>query len=96
LKEREDVTGPSLVVCPLTVLTSWCTELEKSASGLHFLQFHSSDPITRQDLRRKFETQIEEYDVVVTSYEMLIAKNAGHLFHRHQFNDVVLEDGHRN
>jgi SWI/SNF-related matrix-associated actin-dependent regulator of chromatin subfamily A member 5 len=95
LKENEGVTGPSLVVCPLTVLMSWCSELEKWAPGLHFLQFHSSDLAAREELRHKFESQIHDFDVVVTSYEMLTAKNMGHLFRRHHFNYVVLDEGHR-
>ena len=37
MKERDEKTGPSLVVCPLSVLQSWCTECKKWGKELHVL-----------------------------------------------------------
>ena len=89
LKERFHVTGPSLVVCPLSVLYSWCNELTKWAPSLKFLRFHSSSPvdIMHQDLT--------EYDVVVTTYEMAKVPALARLWAVQHFHLLVLDEGHR-
>lgn len=63
LKEKWNQTGPNLVVCPMSVLYSWCNEVEKWAPSLKYLRFHSSqtESIASQSLA--------DYDIVVTTYE---------------------------
>lgn len=63
LKENWNHTGPSLVVCPLSVLYSWCQEVDKWAPSLKCLRFHASqtDSIASQSLAK--------YDIVVTTYD---------------------------
>jgi SNF2 family DNA or RNA helicase len=95
LKETEGVSGPSLVVCPLTVLSSWCSELEKWAPSLRFLRLHASNEVVREQQRRLLESDCLAYDVVVTSYEMLLAKNMRSLLQRQHFNYLVLDEGHK-
>ena len=90
LKESFGVKGPSLIVCPLTVLYSWCNEITKWAPGLSFLRFHSSNPgLESQSL------DWMEYDMVVTTYEMCKAPQLRHLFSVQHWNLCVLDEGHR-
>lgn len=44
IKEQYGASGPSLVVCPLSVLYSWCNEIERWAPSLKFRRFHCSNP----------------------------------------------------
>ena len=47
LKEIEHYTGPSLVVCPLSVMNSWSSEIPKWAPELNFLRIHAPNPEVR-------------------------------------------------
>ena len=48
LKESKQYSGPSLVICPLSVMTSWCSEIPKWAPNLKYIRVHASDPIIRE------------------------------------------------
>mmetsp|Transcript_17445 Transcript_17445/g.25803 ORF Transcript_17445/g.25803 Transcript_17445/m.25803 type:complete len:1021 (-) Transcript_17445:135-3197(-) len=95
LKEREGVTGPSLVICPLSVLYSWCNEIKKWAPSLKFLRFHSSCAQEREHQRAEFAADSCSYDVVVTTYEMAKQPLLKHLWSRQYFNYLVLDEGHK-
>ena len=89
LKEKWGASGPSLIVCPLSVLYAWCHELDKWAPSLKYLRFHQSNT---EVLGQQCFTA---YDVVVTTYEMVNAASLQHLWTRNSFNLVVLDEGHR-
>jgi SWI/SNF-related matrix-associated actin-dependent regulator of chromatin subfamily A member 5 len=95
LKERESITGPSLVICPLSVLYSWCNELERWAPSLSFLRLHSSSADEREAQRNAFIEKATEYDVVITTYEMAKSPRLRSLWQRQYFNLLVLDEGHR-
>jgi SWI/SNF-related matrix-associated actin-dependent regulator of chromatin subfamily A member 5 len=95
LKEREGITGPSLVICPLSVLYSWCHELERWAPSLKFLRFHSSCPEEREAQKSAFVEKATEYDVVITTYEMAKSPGLRSLWQRQYFNLLILDEGHR-
>jgi SWI/SNF-related matrix-associated actin-dependent regulator of chromatin subfamily A member 5 len=95
LKEREGVTGPSLVICPLSVLYSWCNELERWAPSISFLRLHSSFADEREAQKNAFSEKATEYDVVITTYEMAEDPRLHFLWKRHYFNLLVLDEGHR-
>jgi len=94
LKEYENISGPSLVICPLSVLYSWCNELSKWAPDLKFLRFHSSGAEQREQQKKNFILHSSEYDVVITTYEMAKSSDLTHLWRRQHFNYVVLDEGH--
>ncbi|MEQ1503111.1 MAG: DEAD/DEAH box helicase [Myxococcota bacterium] len=56
-------SGPSLVVCPTSVLGNWEREIAKFAPSLRVLRWHGLD---RQD------TSIADADVVLTTYGLLV------------------------
>ena len=63
--------GASLVVCPLSVLSTWCAELKRWCPSLRTIKLHSSDVAERERLKTQIGETIGEYDVVVTTYEMV-------------------------
>ncbi|KAJ1448205.1 SNF2 family N-terminal domain-containing protein [Pelagophyceae sp. CCMP2097] len=86
--------GAALVVCPLSVLSSWQGEFAKWCPTLRVLKLHCSDPAERETLRRKILGQPDSYDVVLTTYEMLKSKEMSLGFRRLWWSAVVLDEGH--
>jgi SWI/SNF-related matrix-associated actin-dependent regulator of chromatin subfamily A member 5 len=95
LKEKEGITGPSLVICPLSVLYSWCNELKKWAPSLKILRFHSSSTEERDSQRNILQQDAQSFDVVVTTYEMAKNPQLRSLWSRQYFNYLVLDEGHK-
>ncbi|GKY98256.1 hypothetical protein MPSEU_000783300 [Mayamaea pseudoterrestris] len=91
LKEHHGLTGPNLIICPMSVLYSWCSEIKKWSPSLKYLRFHSSSTtdasIHNEDLMK--------YDMIVTTYEMAKAPKLAHFWQRHTFRLLVLDEGHR-
>lgn len=89
LKERFNQSGPSLVVCPLSVLYAWCEQVEKWAPSLRYLRFHCS---TSESLASE---NVMGYDMVITTYEMCAATHLKNFWSRQPFNLLVLDEGHK-
>ena len=53
-----DETRPSLVVCPMSVLSSWMAEAKKWTPGLKVLRFHG--PVKERDRMKKIATGEED------------------------------------
>ena len=53
LKLERGLTGPSLVVCPLSVLSSWMTELARWAPHLRAVRLHTSNAYQKLALRKE-------------------------------------------
>ena len=71
LKHDLKLAGACLVVCPLSVLPTWCAELERWCPSLRVIKLHSTDPEERERLKQLISDGIGAFDVVVTTYEML-------------------------
>lgn len=94
MKETEGRSGPSLVICPLSVIYSWCSEISKWAPGLNFLRFHGSDVDERMELKKSIIENPNRFDVIVTTYDMTSRPDMQSLWSRIYFNYVVLDEGH--
>jgi len=95
LKENDpEFYGPSLVICPLSVLYSWCAEVKKHAPGLKHFRFHASDPGEREAQKATIMKDVLEYDIIITTYEMAKSSNVGSLIRSTYFNLCVLDEGH--
>ena len=95
LKETDRTfQGPSLVICPLSVLYSWCNEVEKHAPGLKHFRFHASDPKERESQKQIIMKDILSYDIVITTYEMAKNPLVTSLIRSTYFNLCVLDEGH--
>jgi SWI/SNF-related matrix-associated actin-dependent regulator of chromatin subfamily A member 5 len=95
LKETIKKCGPSLVVCPLSVLYSWCSELAKWAPSLKVLRLHASNPDDQAQQRRELVEKAAAYDVIVTTYDMLKVSQFQSLWSRQYFRYLVLDEGHK-
>lgn len=65
LREQEPDGGPSLVICPASVVHNWAREAERFTPGLRVLLLTSGK--TRHALRE----EIPHHDLVVTTYALL-------------------------
>ena len=95
LKEKERLTGPSLIVCPLSVLSSWCNEMRKWAPSLKFFQLHASNATEQVRQRQHLMEHATEYDVILTTYDMAKAPALNFLYQRLKFHYLVLDEGHK-
>ena len=94
LKETQKYTGPSLVICPLSVLYSWCNEVVKHAPTLKHFRFHASDPKERESQKDTMLKNVLEYDIIITTYEMAKNPMVVSLIRGVFFNLCVLDEGH--
>lgn len=95
MKETLSVSGPSLVVCPLSVLKSWCDEIKVWAPKLKFHRVHSSDQ-TEQDHQRKILAERGcDFDIILTTYEMSKVPQLTRAWSRLHFNVLILDEGHK-
>jgi non-specific serine/threonine protein kinase len=72
----DDVAGPTLVVCPVSVLGNWRSEIERFAPELSVLVYHG--PGRRRDHDEPFADRAASCDVVLTTYS-LVARDADDL-----------------
>jgi len=95
LKFDLGVGGPHLVVAPLSVLSSWMTELKRFCPGLASVKLHSSDPEERKRLMATISANPEAYDVVVTTFEMAKSPNVHtQLASRAWWRYLIVDEGH--
>ena len=95
MKEHVEKCGPNLVVCPLSVLYSWCSELEKWAPSLKVLRLHSSNSEDQLQQRKEVMENSMGYDVVVTTYDMVKVPQLQSMWKRQYFRYLVLDEGHK-
>ncbi|KAL4753702.1 SNF2 family N-terminal domain-containing protein [Aspergillus terricola var. indicus] len=88
--ERADIKF--LVVCPLSVLSTWMSEISRWTTGLRAMAYHGSSE-ERESLRRCFrQPGSEPLDIVVTTYETLCSDLW--FFQKTIWANVVLDEGH--
>lgn len=57
--------GPTLVVCPMSVVGNWYKEVERFAPSLKVMVHHGAERLTRS-----FKKEAQEYDMVITTYAL--------------------------
>ncbi|CAH1786967.1 unnamed protein product [Owenia fusiformis] len=97
LHGRKKCSSPHIVLCPLSVINNWQTEIARFAPCLR-LQSYLGDKDSRQDLRheikkRKRETGEMPFDVILTTYEILL-KDEG-FFASWNWGCLVVDEAHR-
>ena len=96
LKNECGLHGPSLVVAPLSVLSSWVNEFKRFAPTLKVVRLHSGDRDERELMRTELLADVSNFDVVVTTYEMACSQNMKQvLCHKIHWRVLVLDEGHR-
>jgi SWI/SNF-related matrix-associated actin-dependent regulator of chromatin subfamily A member 5 len=63
--------GPFLVVCPLSVLETWLSEIRRWCPGLRAVRYHGNERERKRLMER--EAAAGQFDVLCTSYETLVA-----------------------
>lgn len=63
-RDRDEITGPTLVVAPTSVVGNWAREAAKFVPSLRVLVHHGSNRAAGEDFLRR----VAEHDVVITSY----------------------------
>ncbi|KAI8610533.1 P-loop containing nucleoside triphosphate hydrolase protein [Chytriomyces sp. MP71] len=91
MKESGGKPGPYLVVCPLSVLSSWENEIKRWTPTMTYIRFHG--PINeRNNIKRRCLK--EKFDIYVTTFEQLVAE-ASWFNKGRGWRCVVLDEGER-
>ncbi|CAI7787861.1 unnamed protein product [Closterium sp. NIES-53] len=91
LHEFKGISGPHMVVAPKSTLGNWIKELHRFCPSLRAFKFHGN-----QDERthmRSHMLQPGKFDVVVTSYEMVIKEKTA--FRRLSWRYIIIDEAHR-
>ena len=83
--------GPHIVVAPLSVMNNWVMEIKKWCPELRCVAFHG--PQTERDRIKKEQLILGHFDVMATTYEMLVADT--HTCQRFHWGYIVLDEAHR-
>ncbi|GAB4200539.1 MAG: hypothetical protein OHK0013_11670 [Sandaracinaceae bacterium] len=83
VKSKSKTQRPTLVVAPTSVVPNWAREIEKFAPSLSTLLWHGTD-------RHEQKAELEEVDVVITSYALL--RRDEELLSETGFRYVILDE----
>mmetsp|Transcript_12809 Transcript_12809/g.21980 ORF Transcript_12809/g.21980 Transcript_12809/m.21980 type:complete len:1939 (+) Transcript_12809:3717-9533(+) len=96
LKFEMNVSGPFLVIVPLSVLTAWANEFNRWSPKLKVIKLHSSSKEERDRLKRDVLSDFSKFDVVVTTFEMIISNNMKMMLgSKMWWRYVVIDEGHK-
>lgn len=87
------LTGPHLVVVPLSVLSNWLAEFERFCPSMRCVRFHGPKG-ERARIKSEELGDVREFDVVITTYEMLQSE-INYFRRRFQWRVVIVDEGHR-
>ncbi|KAJ7455925.1 P-loop containing nucleoside triphosphate hydrolase protein [Mycena galericulata] len=93
IKETATTALTHLIVCPLSVLSSWEAECARWVPSMSVLRFHGSAD-ERERIKGVMRDSETPADIVLTTYETLSSADMGWLKTR-RFVCVVLDEGHR-
>lgn len=92
LKDVRNIPGPHLVVVPLSVLFNWMSECKKFCPTLRVMRLHTNSTAERKlQCRRLANT--DDYDVCLTTYEMVKSSGTSFSLSRTHWRSVVLDEG---
>jgi|GEM_PF-2134840 len=96
LKFEMDVSGPFLVIVPLSVLTAWANEFQRWSPDMKVVKLHSSSKEERDRLKKETLNDLEAFDVVITTFEMIISNNMKYMLSSKMWwRYVVIDEGHK-
>ena len=91
LREFRGITGPHMVIVPKSTLHNWLNEFKRWCPSIKAVKFHGN--AEQRQLQKDTMCQPGKFDVVVTSYEMVIKeKNHWKRFH---WRYIIIDEAHR-
>ncbi|KAG6849128.1 hypothetical protein H0H93_011075 [Arthromyces matolae] len=92
IKENEPgMNDPHLVICPLSVLSSWETEAARWVPSLRVIRFHGIGN-ERERLKHSLRGD-RNFDIMLTTYETFVAEDQW--FKSGRWTYCVLDEGHK-
>lgn len=85
--------GPHLIITPLAVVQNWQNEMRKFTPGLTSIKVHGSVQ-ERDRILSMPEVQSGEYDIYLTTYEMITTVEA-FFTESFLFHTMTIDEGHR-
>ncbi|MCO5613710.1 hypothetical protein L7F22_067988 [Adiantum nelumboides] len=85
---------PHLVVVPSSVITNWMREFETFGTKLSVFKYHGSQS-ERIQQQHELKDARDDYDVIITTYEMASGAERDHKFLRkYDFETAIFDEGH--
>lgn len=81
-------------MAPLSVLFNWIAECKKFYPALRILRVHGNNSKDAAELKFKMN-HTDDYDICLTTYEMIKSDHLSLTFQRIHFRTVILDEGHR-
>ncbi|KZO91803.1 hypothetical protein CALVIDRAFT_557967 [Calocera viscosa TUFC12733] len=91
IKEHDPAADPHIVICPLSVITSWISEAARWVPSLRVLRFHGTQQ-ERQRLKGKIADGYQ-FDLLIATYESYKAEERWCKTRRWTY--CVLDEGHK-
>ncbi|KAG6915978.1 hypothetical protein DXG01_009030 [Tephrocybe rancida] len=91
---KENVPGPHdphLVICPLSVLSSWEAEAARWLPSMRVIRFHG--PNTERDRLKHSLRGNRDFDIMLTTYETYVGEDQW--FKSNRWTYCVLDEGHK-
>ncbi|PKG97267.1 DEAD/DEAH box helicase [Paraglaciecola sp. MB-3u-78] len=84
-KEHGRLTGPSLIIAPTSVLFNWSKEIDKFTPSLSYIVINGAK-------RQAYFEQLDQYDIVITSYPLVLKDSEIH--QQHVYYYLILDEAH--
>lgn len=94
---KKKVSGPYLILAPLSTLPNWKKELECFSPGLPVIVFHGNKDV-RKELKKKI-TQKYKFKgnsiapVVISTYSLMLLEER--FFATIEWKSIILDEGHK-
>lgn len=86
---------PHLIIVPLSVLSNWGNEFKKFCPSIRVKRIHVYSGNEAMKIFREIASPCCPYDVIMTTYEVIISEFWISKFVRITWHTVVLDEGHR-
>ncbi len=73
---KKTLNGPTLLICPMSIVGNWHRELQRFAPSLSVMIHHGAERLTGP----AFEEEVRKHDVVITTYALAL-RDKEHLSH---------------
>jgi SNF2 family DNA or RNA helicase len=84
-KEQGRLTKPCLIIAPTSVLFNWAKEIEKFTPSLSYIVINGAK-------RQEHFEQLDQYDIVITSYPLVLKDSEIH--QQHVYYYLILDEAH--